>query len=56
MVEALEAGLGAYQGKALVNSVTGERERLDAILPIVKRYGAAVIALPNEEDEIPDDP
>ena len=56
VVEALEAGLAAYQGKALVNSVTGEHERMDAILPIVKRYGAAVIALPNEEDEIPDEP
>jgi 5-methyltetrahydrofolate--homocysteine methyltransferase len=56
VIEALEAGLGAYQGKALVNSITGERERMDAILPIVKRYGAAVIALPNEEDEIPDEP
>jgi 5-methyltetrahydrofolate--homocysteine methyltransferase len=56
VVEALEAGLAAYDGKALVNSVTGERERLDAILPLVKRHGAAVIALPNEEDEIPEDP
>jgi 5-methyltetrahydrofolate--homocysteine methyltransferase len=56
VVEALDAGLAAYDGKALVNSVTGEQERLDAILPLVKRYGAAVIALPNEEDEIPDDP
>ncbi len=56
VVEALEAGLGAYRGKALVNSVTGERERLDAILPIVKAHGAAVIALPNEEDEIPAEP
>ncbi len=56
VIEALEAGLGAYQGQALVNSITGERERMDAILPIVKRYGAAVIALPNEEDEIPDEP
>jgi 5-methyltetrahydrofolate--homocysteine methyltransferase len=56
VVEALEAGLAAYDGKALVNSVTGERERLDAILPIVARHGAAVIALPNEEDEIPDEP
>ncbi|MGH8867646.1 MAG: dihydropteroate synthase [Actinomycetes bacterium] len=56
VVEALDAGLAAYEGKALVNSVTGERERLDAVLPLVKRYGAAVIALPNEEDEIPDDP
>lgn len=56
VVEALDAGLAAYQGKALVNSVTGERERLEAILPLVKKYGAAVIALPNEEDEIPEDP
>jgi 5-methyltetrahydrofolate--homocysteine methyltransferase len=56
VVEALEAGLAAYDGKALVNSVTGERERLDAILPLVKRHGAAVIALPNEEEEIPEDP
>jgi 5-methyltetrahydrofolate--homocysteine methyltransferase len=56
VVEALEAGLAVYQGKALVNSVTGERERLDAILPLVKRHGAAVIALPNEGDEIPEDP
>jgi 5-methyltetrahydrofolate--homocysteine methyltransferase len=56
VVEALDAGLAAYEGKALVNSVTGEQERLDQILPLVKRYGAAVIALPNEEDEIPEDP
>lgn len=56
VVEALDAGLAAYQGKALVNSVTGERERLESILPLVKKYGAAVIALPNEEDEIPEDP
>jgi 5-methyltetrahydrofolate--homocysteine methyltransferase len=56
VVEALEAGLAAYDGKALVNSITGERERMDQILPIVKRHGAAVIALPNEEDEIPDEP
>ncbi|MGH8970475.1 MAG: dihydropteroate synthase [Actinomycetes bacterium] len=56
VVEALDAGLAAYDGKALVNSVTGEQERLETILPLVKRYGAAVIALPNEEDEIPDDP
>jgi 5-methyltetrahydrofolate--homocysteine methyltransferase len=56
VVEALEAALEVYQGKALVNSVTGEKERMDEILPLVRRYGAAVIALPNEEDEIPDDP
>ena len=52
----LEAGLAAYQGKALVNSVTAEDERLDAILPLVKRHGAAVIALPNDEEEIPEEP
>ena len=56
VVEALEAGLATYQGKALVNSVTAEDERLEAILPLVKRYGAAIIALPNDEFEIPDDP
>jgi 5-methyltetrahydrofolate--homocysteine methyltransferase len=56
VVEALDAGLAAYRGKALVNSVTGETERLEQILPLVKKYGAAVIALPNEEDEIPEDP
>jgi 5-methyltetrahydrofolate--homocysteine methyltransferase len=52
----LEAGLRTYQGKALVNSVTAEDERLDAILPLVRRHGAAVIALPNDEHEIPEDP
>ena len=55
VIEALEAGLGAYQGKALVNSVTGEDERLEAILPIVARHGAAVIGLAND-DEIPMEP
>jgi 5-methyltetrahydrofolate--homocysteine methyltransferase len=56
IIEVLEAGLAAYQGKALVNSVTAEDERLDAILPLVKRHGAAVIALPNDEEEIPEEP
>jgi 5-methyltetrahydrofolate--homocysteine methyltransferase len=56
IVEVLDAGLGAYQGKALVNSVTAEDDRLEAILPLVKRYGAAVIGLPNDEEEIPDEP
>ena len=55
VIEALEAGLGAYEGKALVNSVTGEDERLAAILPIVARHGAAVIGLANAED-IPMEP
>jgi 5-methyltetrahydrofolate--homocysteine methyltransferase len=56
IVEVLEAGLAVYQGKALVNSVTAEDDRLDAILPLVKRHGAAVIALPNDEEEIPEEP
>ena len=56
IVEVLEAGLATYQGKALVNSVTAEDERLDAILPLVRRHGAAVIALPNDEEEFPEDP
>jgi 5-methyltetrahydrofolate--homocysteine methyltransferase len=55
VIEALEAGLEAYEGKALVNSVTGEDERLEAILPIVARHGAAVIGLAND-DEIPMEP
>jgi 5-methyltetrahydrofolate--homocysteine methyltransferase len=54
VIEALEAGLSVYQGKALVNSVTGEDERLEQILPIVARHGAAVIGLAND-DEIPMD-
>ncbi len=55
VIEALEAGLSAYEGKALVNSVTGEDGRLEAILPIVARHGAAVIGLAND-DEIPMEP
>jgi len=53
VVEALEAGLAAYDGKALVNSVTCERDRLDAVLPMVKEHGAAVICLTNDETGIP---
>jgi len=56
VIEALEAGLAAYQGKALVNSVTMERDRMELILPLIKRHGAAVIALPNDEEAIPEDP
>ncbi len=56
IIEVLEAGLGTYEGKALVNSVTAEDERMDAILPLVKRHGAAIICLPNDEEEIPEQP
>jgi 5-methyltetrahydrofolate--homocysteine methyltransferase len=54
--EVLEAGLKTYRGKALVNSVTAEDERLHTILPLVREYGAAVIGLPNDEEEIPQEP
>ena len=56
IVEALEAGLAVYQGKALVNSVTGEEERLEVVLPLVKKYGAAVVAISNDETGISEDP
>ncbi len=56
VVEALEAGLEAYKGKALVNSITAEDERMELILPLVKKHGAAIIALPNDEFEIPEEP
>jgi 5-methyltetrahydrofolate--homocysteine methyltransferase len=54
--DVLEAGLSVCQGKAMVNSVTAHDERLDAVLPLVKRHGAAVIALPSEERDIPASP
>lgn len=56
VVAALESGLAAYEGKALVNSVTGEDERLETVLPLVKKYGAAVIAISNDETGISEDP
>lgn len=56
IVEALEAGLAVYKGKPLVNSVTGEEERLERVLPLVKKYGAAVIAISNDETGISEDP
>ncbi len=56
VVEALESGLSVYQGKPLVNSVTGEEDRLEAVLPLVKKYGAAVVAISNDETGISEDP
>lgn len=56
IVEALEAGLKVYQGKALVNSVTGEEDRLEAVLPLVAKHGAAVVAISNDETGISEDP
>jgi 5-methyltetrahydrofolate--homocysteine methyltransferase len=56
VIEALEAGLSVYEGKALVNSVTGEDDRLEEILPLVAKHGAAVIGLANDETGIPETP
>ena len=56
IVAALESGLAVYRGKALVNSVTGEEERLESVLPLVARYGAAVVAISNDETGISEDP
>lgn len=53
IIEALQVGLETYQGKALVNSVTGEEERMELILPLIKQHGAAIIALPNDATGIP---
>ena len=55
MVNALEAGLEAYEGKALLNSVTGEEERLERVLPLVKKHGAAVVAICNDDTGISTD-
>jgi 5-methyltetrahydrofolate--homocysteine methyltransferase len=56
IVAALQAGLAVYKGKPLVNSVTGEEERLQTVLPLVKKYGAAVVAISNDETGISEDP
>jgi 5-methyltetrahydrofolate--homocysteine methyltransferase len=56
IVAALESGLKVYKGKALLNSVTGEEERLESVLPLVKKYGAAVVAISNDETGISEDP
>ncbi len=55
ILAALEAGLDAYEGKALLNSVTGEEDRLEAVLPLVKKYGCAVIAISNDDSGISQD-
>jgi 5-methyltetrahydrofolate--homocysteine methyltransferase len=56
IIAALEAGLSVYQGKALVNSVTGEDEVMERVLPLVAKYGAAVVAISNDETGISEDP
>jgi 5-methyltetrahydrofolate--homocysteine methyltransferase len=56
IIEALEAGIDAYQGKPLINSVTGEQEVLERVLPLVAKSGAAVVAISNDETGISEDP
>jgi len=56
IIEALEAGIDAYQGKPLINSVTGEQEVLESVLPLVAKSGAAVVAISNDETGISEDP
>jgi len=56
IVAALQAGLEVYQGKALVNSVTGEDEQLEQVMPLVRKYGAAVVAISNDVTGISEDP
>lgn len=56
IVEALEAGLAVYQGKPLVNSVTGEEERMERVLPLIRKFGAAVVAISNDDTGISEDP
>lgn len=56
IVAALEAGLSVYKGKALVNSVTGEEDRLETVLPLIKKHGAAVVGISNDETGISEDP
>ncbi|MEM7196488.1 MAG: dihydropteroate synthase [Pseudomonadota bacterium] len=56
IVAALEAGLEVYQGKPLLNSVTGEDERLEVVLPLVAKYNCAVVAISNDEAGISENP
>ena len=56
IVEALEAAIEIYEGKPLINSVTGEEEVLERVLPFVAKHGAAVVAISNDETGISEDP
>jgi 5-methyltetrahydrofolate--homocysteine methyltransferase len=53
---ALEAGLEVAHGRPLVNSVTGEEDRLEAILPLIKKYNVPVVAISNDDTGISEDP
>jgi 5-methyltetrahydrofolate--homocysteine methyltransferase len=54
--EALEAAIGVYKGKPLINSVTGEEHSLAKILPIVKKHGTAIVGLVQDDNGIPKTP
>ncbi len=56
IIEALEAGISVYEGKPLVNSVTGEEEVMERVLPFVAKHGAAVVAVSNDDTGISEDP
>jgi 5-methyltetrahydrofolate--homocysteine methyltransferase len=56
IIEALERGLAVVEGKPLLNSITGEDERLEHLLPLVKKYGCAFIGISNDETGISEDP
>lgn len=56
IIEALEAGLAVYQGKPLVNSTTAEDEVMERVLPLVKKYNAAVVAISNDDTGIRENP
>lgn len=56
IIEALEAGLAVYRGRALVNSVTGEDEVMERVLPLIRKYDCAVVAISNDETGISEDP
>jgi len=56
IVEALESAIAVYKGKPLINSVTGEEEVMERVLPFVAKYGAAVVAVSNDDTGISEDP
>ena len=56
IIEALEAGIAVYEGKPLINSVTGEDEVMERVLPLVAKYDAAVVAISNDETGISENP
>ncbi len=56
IIDALEAAIAVYKGKPLINSVTGEEESMERVLPFVAKYGAAVVAISNDDTGISEDP